>query len=202
MDVPIVGNVQDVLGDMIKLLEAEQSTTDISEWWKEIEGWRATQCLKYRMGDEIMPQYVIEKLWELTGGDAIVTTDVGQHQMWAAQYYKFDKPRRWLTSGGLGTMGVGLPYAMGAALANPDKQVACITGDGSIQMCIQELSTSGQAVRSADSRDHQPEQPLPGHGPPVAGNVLQPSLFADLHGLATGLRQAGRGPMGMSYPRG
>ena len=91
-----------------------------------------------------MPQYVIEKLWEITGGDAIITSDVGQHQMWAAQYYKFDKPRRWLNSGGLGTMGVGLPYAIGAAFANPDRQVACVTGDGSIQMCIQELSTAKQ----------------------------------------------------------
>ena len=144
VDVPIVGNVADVLDDMIKLLEAEASKADISGWWKQIEEWRACQCMKYTMKDVIMPQYVVEKLWEVTGGDAIITSDVGQHQMWAAQYYKFDKPRRWLNSGGLGTMGVGLPYAMGAALANPDKQVACITGDGSIQMCIQELSTAKQ----------------------------------------------------------
>ena len=144
VDVPIVGNVADVLDDMIKLLEAEAAKADISGWWKQIEEWRACQCMKYTMKDVIMPQYVVEKLWEVTGGDAIITSDVGQHQMWAAQYYKFDKPRRWLNSGGLGTMGVGLPYAMGAALANPDKQVACITGDGSIQMCIQELSTAKQ----------------------------------------------------------
>ncbi len=144
VDVPIVGNVQDVLDEMIRLLEAEQDKKDISDWWSEIEEWRARQCMNYAMKDAIMPQYVIEKLWEITGGDAIITSDVGQHQMWAAQYYKFDKPRRWLNSGGLGTMGVGLPYAIGAAFANPDRQVACVTGDGSIQMCIQELSTAKQ----------------------------------------------------------
>jgi len=129
---------------MIRLLESEQGKKDISDWWAEIETWRARQCMKYTMTDAIMPQYVIEKLWEITQGDAIITSDVGQHQMWAAQYYKFDKPRRWLNSGGLGTMGVGLPYAIGAAFANPDRQVACVTGDGSIQMCIQELSTAKQ----------------------------------------------------------
>ncbi|WP_366141811.1 biosynthetic-type acetolactate synthase large subunit [Propionivibrio sp.] len=144
VDVPIVGNVPDVLDEMIKLLEAEHAKTDIADWWKEIDGWRSKQCMKYTMKDVIMPQFVIEKLWELTEGNAIVTSDVGQHQMWAAQYYKFDQPRRWLNSGGLGTMGVGLPYAMGAALANPDKQIACVTGEGSIQMCIQELSTAKQ----------------------------------------------------------
>ncbi|MEI7613547.1 MAG: biosynthetic-type acetolactate synthase large subunit [Betaproteobacteria bacterium] len=145
VDVPIVGNVADVLEEMIKLLESEQTRVGmIPDWWKEIEGWRAKQCMNYTMKDEIMPQFVIEKLWEITGGEAIVTSDVGQHQMWAAQYYKFEKPRRWINSGGAGTMGVGLPYAMGAQLANPDMQVACITGDGSIQMCIQELSTAKQ----------------------------------------------------------
>lgn len=144
VDVPIVGNVPDVLEEMLKLLDAEQGKPDVAKWWKEIDGWRAKQCMNYTMKDVIMPQYVIEKLYEVTGGQAIVTSDVGQHQMWAAQYYKFDQPRRWLNSGGLGTMGVGLPYAMGAAFANPDKQVACITGDGSIQMNIQELSTAKQ----------------------------------------------------------
>lgn len=144
VDVPIVGNVPDVLEEMVRLLEAETEKKDISDWWAEIEGWRARQCMKYSMKDAIMPQFVIEKLWEVTKGDAIITSDVGQHQMWAAQYYKFDKPRRWLNSGGLGTMGVGLPYAIGAQFANPDKQVACVTGDGSIQMCIQELSTAKQ----------------------------------------------------------
>ena len=145
VDVPIVGQVKEVLEEMLKLLDGEKGKPDVADWWAEIEGWRAKQCMKYKLKkDVIMPQFVIEKLWEITGGNAIVTTDVGQHQMWAAQYYKFDKPRRWLTSGGLGTMGVGLPYAMGAALANPDSQIACITGDGSIQMCIQELSTAKQ----------------------------------------------------------
>ncbi|MDR2112403.1 MAG: biosynthetic-type acetolactate synthase large subunit [Candidatus Accumulibacter sp.] len=145
VDVPIVGSVPDVLEEMIRLLEAERERKDISEWWKEIEDWRSRQCQKYTMRDDaIMPQYVIEKLWEITRGEAIVTSDVGQHQMWTAQYYKFDQPRRWLNSGGLGTMGVGLPYAIGAAFANPDRQVVCVTGDGSIQMCIQELSTAKQ----------------------------------------------------------
>ncbi len=144
VDVPIVGNVTDVLDEMLKLLEGEQKRPEIADWWQDIEAWRAKKCLRYTMKDVIMPQFVIEKLWEVTGGDAIITSDVGQHQMWAAQYYKFDKPRRWLNSGGLGTMGVGLPYAIGAILANPDKQVACITGDGSIQMNIQELSTAKQ----------------------------------------------------------
>jgi acetolactate synthase-1/2/3 large subunit len=145
VDVPIVGNVPDVLGEMIRLLENHRERKDVSEWWAEIEGWRARQCMKYaRDGEVIMPQYVIEKLWEITRGDAIITSDVGQHQMWTAQYYKFDQPRRWLNSGGLGTMGVGLPYAIGAAFAHPDRQVVCVTGDGSIQMCIQELSTAKQ----------------------------------------------------------
>ena len=148
VDVPIVGNVVDVLEEMLKLLDAEKAKPDaaaLADWWKDIEGWRAKHCMKYKLKKNvIMPQYVIEKLHEVTGGNAIVTSDVGQHQMWAAQYYKFDKPRRWLNSGGLGTMGVGLPYAMGAALANPDMQIACVTGEGSIQMCIQELSTAKQ----------------------------------------------------------
>ena len=148
VDVPIVGSVPDVLEEMLKLLDAEKSAPDtaaLADWWKEIEGWRAKQCMKYKHKKNlIMPQYVIEKLHEVTGGNAIVTSDVGQHQMWAAQYYKFEQPRRWLNSGGLGTMGVGLPYAMGAAFAHPDKQIACVTGEASIQMCIQELSTAKQ----------------------------------------------------------
>ena len=144
VDVPIVGNVRDVLAEMLSLVEAESARPAIGDWWTEIEGWRAHDSLKYSQNGGIKPQFVIEKLWEITGGDAIITSDVGQHQMWAAQYYKFDKPRRWLNSGGLGTMGVGLPYALGAAMANPDRQVACVTGDGSIQMCIQELATAKQ----------------------------------------------------------
>ena len=106
---------------------------------------RGKECLKYAGSDEVIkPQYVVEKLWEVTGGDAFVTSDVGQHQMWAAQYYKFDKPRRWINSGGLGTMGVGLPYAMGVQMANPGQEIAVITGEASIQMNIQELSTCAQ----------------------------------------------------------
>jgi acetolactate synthase I/II/III large subunit len=117
----------------------------LNAWWTQIELWRSRDCLKYNHnGAIIKPQYVVEKLWEVTKGDAFITSDVGQHQMWAAQYYKFDKPRRWINSGGLGTMGVGLPYAMGVQLAFPDAQVACITGESSIQMCIQELSTCKQ----------------------------------------------------------
>jgi len=148
VDVPIVGSVPDVLEEMFKLLDAEPARPEaaaLADWWKEIEGWRAKHCMKYKLKKNvIMPQYVIEKLHEVTGGNAIVTSDVGQHQMWAAQYYKFDKPRRWLNSGGLGTMGVGLPYAMGAAFAHPEMQIACVTGEASIQMCIQELSTAKQ----------------------------------------------------------
>jgi len=148
VDVPIVGSVPDVLEEMLKLLDADKARPEaaaLADWWKDIEGWRAKHCMKYKLKKSvIMPQYVIEKLYEVTGGDAIVTSDVGQHQMWAAQYYKFDKPRRWLNSGGLGTMGVGLPYAIGAAFAHPEMQIACVTGEGSIQMCIQELSTAKQ----------------------------------------------------------
>ncbi|MEP7156411.1 MAG: acetolactate synthase 3 catalytic subunit, partial [Betaproteobacteria bacterium] len=148
VDVPIVGNIKDVVLELISLLKAAEQKPDakaLGEWWKQIEEWRAKDCLKYKTGGDIIkPQYVVQKLWEVTKGDAFVTSDVGQHQMWAAQYYPFDKPRRWINSGGLGTMGVGLPYAMGVKFAHPDADVACITGEGSIQMCIQELSTCKQ----------------------------------------------------------
>jgi len=148
VDVPIVGHVKDVLQDLLTLLRGSKERPDaaaVAEWWKQIAEWRAKDCLKYnRKSDLIKPQFVVEKLWEITKGDAFITSDVGQHQMWAAQYYKFDKPRRWINSGGLGTMGVGLPYAMGVKLAFPDADVACITGESSIQMCIQELSTCKQ----------------------------------------------------------
>ncbi len=152
VDVPIVGDVKDVLIDMLKLIDAEAAsggpkpdTKALAEWWKQIEEWRAKDCLQYdRKSDKIKPQFVIEKLWEITKGEAFVTSDVGQHQMWAAQFYKFDQPRRWINSGGLGTMGFGLPAAMGVQMAHPKATVACITGDGSIQMCIQELSTCKQ----------------------------------------------------------
>ncbi|MEN8259890.1 MAG: thiamine pyrophosphate-dependent enzyme, partial [Pseudomonadota bacterium] len=114
-------------------------------WWEQIDKWRSIQCLKYdRESRLIKPQFVIEQLYEVTKGEAFVTSDVGQHQMWAAQYYKFDKPRRWINSGGLGTMGFGLPAAIGVKLAHPEADVACVTGEASIQMCIQELSTALQ----------------------------------------------------------
>jgi acetolactate synthase I/II/III large subunit len=148
VDVPIVGDVKDVLDDLHAQIDAaglSKSSQDISAWWKQIEEWRARDCLKYPQGDEVtMPQYVVQKLFEVTGGNAFVTSDVGQHQMFAAQFYGFDKPRRWINSGGLGTMGVGLPYAMGVCLANPGATVACVTGEASIQMCIQEMSTAKQ----------------------------------------------------------
>jgi len=145
VDIPIVGDVKEVLKDLIEQLQTASPGPDqpaLAQWWKQIEAWRSIDCLKYDRDSEIIkPQYVIEKLWELTGGDAFVCSDVGQHQMWAAQYYPFNKPRRWINSGGLGTMGFGLPAAMGVKMAHPDDEVVCITGDGSIQMCIQELST-------------------------------------------------------------
>ena len=148
VDVPIVGNVKDVLAELISQYEASelrQNDDSLARWWQQVEGWRARQCMKFADSTEVIkPQAVVQKLWEVTGGDAFVTSDVGQHQMWAAQYYGFDKPRRWINSGGLGTMGVGLPYAMGVQMANPGATIACITGEGSIQMNIQELSTCKQ----------------------------------------------------------
>jgi len=149
VDVPIVGPVDSVLKSMLELIkDAEERKVDqaaLKSWWKQIEEWRATECLKYDTGSELIkPQYVVESLYQVTKGDAFVSSDVGQHQMWAAQFYKFNKPYRWLNSGGLGTMGFGLPAAMGAQMAHPDETVACITGEGSIQMCIQELATCRQ----------------------------------------------------------
>jgi acetolactate synthase-1/2/3 large subunit len=148
VDVPIVGHVPDVLDDLIKLLEASKLRPEakaINAWWAQIELWKTKDCLRYdRKSKIIKPQFVLEKLYEITKGDAIITSDVGQHQMWAAQFYKFDKPRRWINSGGLGTMGFGLPAAMGAQLANPGSSVVCVTGEASFQMCIQELSTCKQ----------------------------------------------------------
>ncbi len=146
VDIPIVGDVKDVLQELIVQVRDAQTKVDASAlaaWWSQINEWRKRECLKYKnSSDVIKPQFVIDKLWELTqGSDAYITSDVGQHQMWAAQYYRFDRPRRWINSGGLGTMGVGLPYAMGIKLAKPEADVFCVTGEGSIQMCIQELST-------------------------------------------------------------
>jgi acetolactate synthase-1/2/3 large subunit len=146
VDIPIVGDVREVLQELITQLKDAQAKPDsdaLSAWWTQIAQWRKRDCLNYRNSAEVIkPQYVVEKLWEMTRDrDAYITSDVGQHQMWAAQFYRFDEPRRWINSGGLGTMGVGLPYAMGIKLAKPDADVFCITGEGSIQMCIQELST-------------------------------------------------------------
>ena len=148
VDVPIVGNVREVLDELLKQVEAASTRLDddaLKTWWTQIELWRARDCLRYDRDSAIIkPQYVIQTLYEITNGDAFVTSDVGQHQMWAAQFYKFDKPRRWINSGGLGTMGFGLPAAVGVQLAHPGETVACVTGEASIQMCIQELSTCKQ----------------------------------------------------------
>ncbi len=148
VDVPIVGEVGGVLQEMNQLLQSGERRPDgeaLAAWWERIREWQGRDCLAYdRESPLIKPQYVIEKLHEVTGGEAFVTSDVGQHQMWAAQFYGFEKPRRWINSGGLGTMGFGLPSAMGAQLAHPDAPVACITGEASIQMCIQELSSCKQ----------------------------------------------------------
>jgi acetolactate synthase I/II/III large subunit len=147
VDIPIVGDVKEVLDELIAMIKESSARPDahaLGAWWSTIEDWRKRDCLKYDRGnkDVIKPQHVVETLWNMTkDADTYITSDVGQHQMWAAQYYRFDQPRRWINSGGLGTMGVGIPYAMGIKLARPDSEVYCITGEGSVQMCIQELST-------------------------------------------------------------
>ncbi len=150
VDVPIVGNVKDVLDEFIAQYtamsaETKPNTPALAKWWDQVNIWRGKQCMQFANSTEVIkPQWVVQKVCEITEGEAFITSDVGQHQMWAAQYYGFNKPRRWINSGGLGTMGVGLPYAMGVQMANPDSIVACITGEGSIQMNIQELSTCKQ----------------------------------------------------------
>ncbi len=148
VDIPIVGQVTTVLKEMIALIKANSINVDakaLDAWWVQVNKWRDINCLEYdKGGDIIKPQYVVEQLYEVTKGEAFVTSDVGQHQMFAAQFYHFDKPRRWINSGGLGTMGFGLPAAIGVKLAHPDADVACITGEASIQMCIQELATATQ----------------------------------------------------------
>nr|WP_274522931.1 acetolactate synthase 3 large subunit [Ectothiorhodospira haloalkaliphila] len=148
VDVPIVGQVDSVLKAMIKEIKAGERRPDpepLENWWKQIDEWRSMDCLKYDRDSELIkPQYVLETLHRLTNGDAFVTSDVGQHQMWTAQFYGFDKPNRWINSGGLGTMGFGLPAAIGTQLAHRDETVVCVTGEASIQMCIQELSTALQ----------------------------------------------------------
>ena len=148
VDIPIVGDVKPVLKQMLELIKESQKKSDkkaLEQWWNQIRHWQALNCLDFdRTSPLIKPQYVIEQLHDVTKGDAYVTSDVGQHQMWVAQYYPFDKPRHWINSGGLGTMGFGLPAAIGVKLAFPESEVACVTGDASIQMCIQELSTALQ----------------------------------------------------------
>ncbi|MBP3195335.1 MAG: biosynthetic-type acetolactate synthase large subunit [Cardiobacteriaceae bacterium] len=146
IDIPIVGSVKNVLKTMLELLDAEtENGSDISAWWKQIDEWRAVNCLAYEQTDAVIkPQRVIETLYKLTGGNAIIVSDVGQHQMWAAQYFGFHEPRRWINSGGLGTMGFGYPAALGAKLGRKNEDVYCITGDGSIQMMLQELTTAKQ----------------------------------------------------------
>ncbi|MBO1927717.1 acetolactate synthase 3 large subunit [Thiomicrorhabdus sp. 6S2-11] len=145
VDIPIVGPVKQVLTEMIQVLDNTKQEKDeaaLADWWKQIEEWRATNCLRYdTTGSKIKPQAAMQAVWKSTNGDAYVSSDVGQHQMYAAQYYPFDKPRRWINSGGLGTMGFGLPAAMGVQMAHPDATSICVTGEGSIQMNIQELST-------------------------------------------------------------
>jgi len=147
VDVPIVGQVDPVLRALtseLRLLD-RSGFPSLEDWWKQVNEWRAADCLKYdRESVTIKPQFVVEKLFEVTAGEAFVTSDVGQHQMFTAQYYRFDEPRRWINSGGLGTMGFGLPAAMGVQIAHPEATVACVTGEGSIQMNIQELSTCKQ----------------------------------------------------------
>ncbi len=148
VDVPIVGDVKKVLARMLELLAEDSrraNPEDINGWWQQINAWQDMKSLAYEKSNSVIkPQSVIEKLWEVTNGDAFVTSDVGQHQMWAAQYYGFNSPRRWINSGGLGTMGFGLPAALGVKMAYPDADVACVTGEASIQMCLQELSTASQ----------------------------------------------------------
>ena len=148
VDIPIVGSVPNVLRAMINVIRDEKLKPDaeaLTQWWRQIDEWRKVESLRYRPSTEVIkPQFVVEKLYQVTEGQAIITSDVGQHQMWAAQYYLFDRPRQWINSGGLGTMGFGLPAAMGAKFAFPDQDVACITGDGSIQMMLQELATMKQ----------------------------------------------------------
>ncbi|MGC7589379.1 acetolactate synthase 3 large subunit [Bisgaard Taxon 46] len=146
--IPIVGSAENVLNEFLALLEDEnliKSQTNLDEWWQEIEQWKAVKCLDFdRNSQVIKPQQVMEMVYRLTKGEAYVASDVGQHQMFAALHYPFDQPRRWINSGGLGTMGFGLPAALGVKLAYPESTVVCVTGDGSIQMNIQELSTAQQ----------------------------------------------------------
>ncbi|MFM0696915.1 biosynthetic-type acetolactate synthase large subunit [Paraburkholderia graminis] len=145
VDIPIVADLRIVISQLASKLRRIATRQDLTEWWSAISAWRARECLAYdNVGERLRPQFVLEQLRQLVDDDTIICSDVGQHQMWVAQYYKFQKPRRWINSGGLGTMGVGLPYGIGAKLGKPESDVIVVTGDGSIQMCIQELSTCMQ----------------------------------------------------------
>ncbi len=149
VDIPVVGDVAHALEDMIRVWKAKSYELDkkaMAAWWKEIDGWRAKDCLKYKANkDVIMPQYAIQRLYELTRDRKVyITTEVGQHQMWAAQFFKFEDPHHWMTSGGLGTMGYGLPAAVGVQMAHPKALVVDIAGDASVQMTMQEMSTAVQ----------------------------------------------------------
>ena len=175
--IPIVGDAKDVLPKLTReyrALKADPSRLD--EWWEQISAWQAEYPLRLRGLErlEIKPQFMIEAMYEATEGDAIITSDVGQHQMWAAQYYHFYKPRRWINSGGLGTMGFGLPAAIGAKVARPDDPVVCLAGDGSLVMTCQEIATA--AASRHPGQGLPDEQRLLRHGPPVAGALLGRAL--------------------------
>ncbi len=195
VDVPIVGYVADVLDEMIKLVETSPQRPDpaaLKAWWAEIKEWQRTDCLRYDTKSELIkPQFVIQKLYELTKGDAFITSDVGQHQMWAAQYYKFDKPRRWINSGGLGTMGFGLPAAMGVRLANPEAH-GRLRHRRSVDPDVHPGAFHLQAV-SPPNQGREPQQPLHGHGAAVAGILLRQPLRGVVHGCASRFREARRG---------
>ena len=193
VDVPIVGDVRDVLQEMNRQLAAARERPDaeaLKAWWAQIETWRGRDCLKYdRTSAIIKPQLVVEKLYEVTKGEAFVTSDVGQHQMWAAQFYKFNQPRRWINSGGLGTMGVGLPYALGVQLAHPGRHGGLRHRRGQ-HPHVHPGAVHRQAVPSA-GEGRQPQQPLHGHGAAVAGVLPRQPLLRVLHGCAAGFREAG-----------
>jgi hypothetical protein len=183
------------------VFKAEAKKPDIKSWWQQIAQWRARNSLYYKKSsDVILPQHAIQSLFEATRGkDTYITTEVGQHQMWAAQFYGFEEPHRWMTSGGLGTMGYGLPAAIGVQVAHPDSLVIDIAGDASVQMTMQEMSTGGP-VRAAD-QDLHPEQPVHGHGAAVAAAAARQPAVAFLFGGAAMTSSSWRKPMAASVSR-
>ena len=194
VQLPVIGDVAYVLEDILRVWKSKAPQIDkaaLKSWWKEIDGWRARKSLSYkRSEDVIMPQYAVERLYELTKDrDPYITTEVGQHQMWAAQFFHFEDPNRWMTSGGLGTMGYGLPAAIGAQLAHPTSLVIDIAGDASILMNIQEASTA-VAIPAAREGVHL-EQSVYGHGAPVAAAAARQSAVGKLYRGPARLRQAG-----------